>query len=471
MILARPAVAHGLCVVEGCASRCAALLSFLMLSWAVPAGARDVTPRGPLAPSEQAMVALFEAASPSVAYITTEVIRSAGIFGAEVAHGAGSGFVWDASGHIVTNNHVVEGATRVFVQLDAGEAIEARVVGASPEYDLAVVKLLHPPRGLRPIDIGSSADLKIGQAVYAIGNPFGLQRTLTHGIVSALDRQLPTSYEREIAGVIQTDAAINPGNSGGPLVNMRGEVIGINSAIATSIGQFAGVGFAIPINMVRDILPTLVKGEKVTRGMLGVGIKEVTASVAKEFGLSEAKGALVVRVYADSPAAKGGVKLGDVIVRYDGKEVDNTELLREMVGATAPGKEVKLVVIRDGKEETLRVTVAKMTPQMSAAMMPSEEGASALGKLGMSVQTLTPDLAKEFGLQATEGAIITDVQEGSPASLAELERGDLIVEADHQKVANADDLEEALNKAKDKEDVWLRIKRKDAELLVELHVK
>jgi len=178
------------------------LACLLVLALAVPAQGREradprsVAARGPLLAYEQALVSMFENAAPSVAYITTEVIRNAGFFGEQVAQGAGSGFVWDGAGHVVTNNHVIEGATHVFVQLDAGEPEEARVIGASPEYDLAVVKLLHPPRNLRPIELGTSGDLKIGQAVYAIGNPFGLQRTLTHGIVSALDRELPTSYGR-----------------------------------------------------------------------------------------------------------------------------------------------------------------------------------------------------------------------------------------------------------------------------------
>jgi serine protease Do len=386
--------------------------------------------------------------------------------------GTGSGMIIDKQGHILTNYHVVSDVDDIKVQLADKriEPFEAEIVSSDPQTDVAVIRMKgNVPEDLPAVEFGDSDAMEVGDLVMAIGAPFGYAQTVTTGIISAKGRSSVgiNAYE----DFLQTDAAINPGNSGGPLVNMRGEVIGINSAIATSIGQFAGVGFAIPINMVKGILPTLVKGEKVTRGMLGVMIQEVTPELAKEFGLTEAKGALVAQVNADSPAAKGGVKAGDVIVRYDGKEVEDTKRLRAMVAATAPGKEVKLVVIRSGKEEALTMRVAKMTPEMTAGMMPSEEGAGVLGKLGMSVQTLTPDLAKEFGLQATEGAMVTDVQEGSAASLAELERGDLIVEADRQKVASADDLEEALSKAKDKDTVLLFVKRKSGSIYRVLHMK
>ena len=202
---------------------------------------RVVTPRGPLHESERAVVELFQHAAPSVAYITTEVLQQAGWF-VTASQGAGSGFVWDSAGHVVTNNHVVDGARKVFVQLDAGDPIPATVVGRAPEYDLAVVKLARVPKDLRPIPMGASSELKVGQSVFAIGNPFGLQRTLTRGIVSALDRELPTSGYREVAGVIQTDAAINPGNSGGPLLDSAGRLIGVNTAIYSPSGGSAGIG-------------------------------------------------------------------------------------------------------------------------------------------------------------------------------------------------------------------------------------
>ena len=384
--------------------------------------------------------------------------------------GMGSGMIIDDQGHVLTNYHVVSNVDEIKVQLADGRRFEAEVVSTDPLTDVAVIRMKNGPEDLPVVTLGDSDAIQVGDLVMAIGAPFGYAQTVTTGIISAKGRSSVgiNTYE----DFLQTDAAINPGNSGGPLVNMRGEIIGMNSAIATSIGQFAGVGFAIPINMVKGILPTLLKGEKVTRGMLGVIIQEVTPDLAKQFGLSEAKGALVAQVNPDSAAAKAGVKVGDVIVQYDGKDVESTTHLRNMVAATAPDSEVKLGIVRGGKEETLTVRVGKLTPQATATETPGEEGATTvLGKLGLSVQTITPELARRAGVQATEGAMITDVQEGSPASLAGLQPGDLIVEVDRHSVATADELQEVLGKAKDKESVLLLIKRKAASLFVLLPLK
>ena len=324
---------------------------------------RSVSPRGPLPPSEQAMVSLFENAAPSVAYITTEVIRSAGFFGAEVAHGAGSGFVWDGAGHIVTNNHVVEGASHVYVQLDAGVAIEARVIGASPEYDLAVIKLLHTPRGLRPIELGTSSELKIGQTVYAIGNPYGLQRTLTHGIVSALDRQLPTSNEREIAGVIQTDAAINPGNSGGPLLDSAGRLIGVNTAIRSESGASAGIGFAIPVDLVNRVVPSLISRGRAP--LPGIGITPVRPDLVERAGIA---GVVIAEVRKGTPAAEVGLRpmnpktgdLGDVIIGVNGKRVEALSDFVGELGRSGVDSVVELTLLRDDHERKVRVRVIEV---------------------------------------------------------------------------------------------------------------
>jgi len=383
--------------------------------------------------------------------------------------GLGSGMIIDKQGHVLTNYHVVSDVDEIKVQLADNRTFEAEVVSSDPQTDVAVIRMKGSvPDDLPAVEFGDSDAIEVGNLVMAIGAPFGFEQTVTTGIISAKGRSDVgiNAYE----DFLQTDAAINPGNSGGPLVNMRGQVIGMNSAIATSIGQFAGVGFAIPINLVKGILPTLVKGGKVTHGMLGVMIQEVTPELAKQFGLSEAKGALVAQVNADSPAAKAGVKPGDVIVRYDGKEVENSAHLRNMVAATAPDTEVKLDIVRGGKEETLTLRVGILTPQMLSAATPPEEG-GVMDKLGMSVQTLTPDLAKQFGIRGAEGAIITDVEEGGAASLAGLQPGDIIVEADRQKVTSADDLQEALSKAKDKDTVLLLIKRKSSSLFVVLKTK
>jgi 2-alkenal reductase len=348
--------------------RAAAALSAGLLLCLV-AGAREraeprvVAPRGPLLATEQAVVALFETAAPSVAYITTEVVSSAGFFGAEVAHGAGSGFVWDAAGHIVTNDHVVEGAAHVYVQLDAGDAIEARVIGASPEYDLAVVRLLHPPRGLRPIGLGTSGDLKIGQAVYAIGNPFGLQRTLTHGIVSALDRELPTSNEREIAGVIQTDAAINPGNSGGPLLDSAGRLVGVNTAIRSESRSSAGIGFAIPVDLVNRVVPSLIARGRAP--LPGIGIVPVRPDLVERAGIA---GVVIAEVRRGTPAAEAGLKamnpktgnLGDVIVAINGKRIQGLSTFVAELGRIGVDGVAELTVSRDDRERKIRLRVIEV---------------------------------------------------------------------------------------------------------------
>ena len=286
---------------------------------------RAVTPRGALPPTEQQVVDLFAQLAPSVAYITSEVLQQTSLFGAEVSQSAGSGFVWDTNGHIVTNNHVVEGARRLFVQLDAGQPIEARLVGRSPEYDLAVLQLARVPRDLRPIPLGTSKDLRIGQTTYAIGNPFGLSRTLTQGLISALDRELPTTDFREVPGVIQTDAAINPGNSGGPLVDSAGRLIGVNTAIRSASGSSSGVGFAIPVDLVNRVVPALI-----SRGVAplpGIGITPVRPDLVARAGIS---GVVIADVGRGTPAAAAGLKplnrrtgeLGDVIVAVNGRRVE-----------------------------------------------------------------------------------------------------------------------------------------------------
>jgi 2-alkenal reductase len=327
------------------------------------AQARAVQPRGPLFDHERALVGLFEPASPSVAYITTQVLQRTGIFGAQVSEGAGSGFVWDTAGHVVTNDHVIQGAKRVFVQLDAGELIEARVVGRAPEYDLAVVRLGRLPAKLRPLPLGSSSDLRIGQSVYAIGNPFGLQRTLTQGIVSALDRELPTTDFREVAGVIQTDAAINPGNSGGPLLDSAGRLIGVNSAIRSASGTSAGVGFAIPVDLVNRIVPSLI--ERGRAPLPGIGITPVRPDLVARAGI---RGVVIADVDRGTPAAEAGLRpldtrsgdLGDVIVGVNGKAVNTLSNFVAELDRVAIGSSAELTVRRDDKERKVRVRVVDL---------------------------------------------------------------------------------------------------------------
>lgn len=326
---------------------------------------RPVTPRGALLSNEQAMVNLFEGAAPSVAYITTESEYQRGWFGEQigVAQGAGSGFVWDNAGHIVTNNHVIANATRVFVQLENGkEPVAAKFVGAAPEYDLAVVKLEMIPSNIKPIPLGSSRDLKVGQSVIAIGNPFGLNRTLTTGIVSALDRYLPTQNFAEIAGVIQTDAAINPGNSGGPLLDSAGRLIGVNTAIASASGSSAGVGFAIPADIVNRIVPQLIARGQASRP--GIGIDPVDPGIVARWGM---KGVVVANVRDGTPAAEAGLKpvtrrgnrvnIGDVITAVNGKSIDTFPTYFAELDRVGIGNVAELTVSNDGKTRTVKVRV------------------------------------------------------------------------------------------------------------------
>jgi serine protease Do len=382
--------------------------------------------------------------------------------------GMGSGMILDREGHILTNYHVVKDVDEISVQLADKRKFEAEIVGTDPRTDIAVIKLKGSlPDDLPTVTLGDSDALHVGDLVMAIGAPFGLTQTVTTGIISAKGRADVgiTDYE----DFLQTDAPINPGNSGGPLVNMRGEVIGMNSAIATSVGQFAGVGFAIPSNMIQTLLPRLIKGEKITRGQLGVVIQDVTKDLAKQFGLSEPKGVLVAQVNKDSAAEKAGLKVGDVILRYDGHEVTDTHSLRNVVAATTPGTSVKIEVLRNGKTETLTAKVGELTSETASAA-PSKAAESTLTKLGLTVQTLTPDLAKQFNIENENGVVITDVQGGSVASLANLQQGDVILEADHQKVTGVADLEQILAKAKDKESVLLLVNHQGTTVFVVLQM-
>ncbi len=383
--------------------------------------------------------------------------------------GMGSGMILDKKGHILTNYHVVKDVDDIKVQLADKRRFEAEIVGTDPKTDVAIIRIKgHVPGDLPTVTLGDSDALQVGSLVLAIGAPFGLLQTVTEGIISAMGRSDVGIADYE--DFLQTDAPINPGNSGGPLVNMRGEVVGMNSAIATSIGQFAGVGFAIPSNMIKTMLPKLIKGEKIIRGQLGVMIQQMTPELAKQFGLSEAKGVLVSQVNKDSPAEKAGLKEGDVIVRYNGKEATGVRQLRDLVASTAPGTKVKIEIVRDGKEKTLTATVGNQTAETAEAA-PSEEGANLLSKLGLTVQTLTPDLAKQLKVDVEKGVAITDVTDGSLASLAGLQKGDVIVSADRQPVATVEDLQQALARAKDKDQVLLRVTRQGGSLFIVLQMK
>jgi len=322
---------------------------------------RLVAPRNDLAESEKSTIALFEQTAPSVVYIFTRVDAPISGFGSSSGRtGAGSGFVWDLAGHVVTNFHVVEGASRVGVKLDSGRTASASVVGLSPDHDLAVIRIDDARERLKPIPVGASGDLKVGQTVFAIGNPFGLDRTLTTGIISALNRRLPTASGREIAGVIQTDAAINPGNSGGPLLDSSGRLIGVNTAIISDSGQFAGIGFAVPVDVVNRVVPQLIRDGRVPRP--GIGIVVAPEEVNARLGI---EGVIVARVAPGTPAHRAGLRgldpqagrIGDVIVAVDGRTVRTLADVAAEFERAGIGRDVEIGILREARRETLRVQV------------------------------------------------------------------------------------------------------------------
>ena len=321
---------------------------------------RTIEPRGDLADFEKATISIFDQAAPSVVYIFTENAHI-GFFGTRrISQGAGSGFVWDDKGHIVTNFHVVQGAQRIQIRMDTGEAIDATYVGGSQDHDLAVIRLNNSPISLTPIPVGVSANLKVGQAVFAIGNPFGLSRTLTTGIISALDRRLPTATGREVVGVIQTDAAINPGNSGGPLLDSAGRLIGVNTAIISESGNSAGIGFAVPVDVVNEIVPLLISKGKVPRP--GIGIAVLNEEAAASLGIV---GVVIDRVYPGSSAESAGLRgidymnrmIGDIIIGVDHHNVSSiVEFVRIMQGYDI-GDTILLKIQRGDGVRTVEVRI------------------------------------------------------------------------------------------------------------------
>ncbi len=326
------------------------------------AGPRAVQPRGDLAEDEKTTIGIFRAAAPSVVYITTLAERRDAVTLdlSEVPSGTGSGFIWDDAGNIVTNYHVVETAKHWEVTLDDGSTYKARFVGGAPDQDLAVLRIDAPREKLRPIPVGSSADLLVGQKVFAIGNPFGLDQTLTTGVISALNRQIKSRTQRPIKGVIQTDAAINPGNSGGPLLDSAGRLIGVNAAIYSPSGAYAGIGFAIPVDTVNRVVPELLRTGKVARP--GLGIHMATDDQARSLGVT---GVLIIDVIPNGPAAQaklrptrrgpGGWQLGDVIVALDDRPIKKADDLFDQMTKYKVGDVVKVAIQRGGERQVVEI--------------------------------------------------------------------------------------------------------------------
>jgi serine protease Do len=332
------------------------------------------------------------------------------------------------------------------------------VIGRDQKTDIAIIRIEGKPN-LPAASLGDSDKLEVGEWVVAIGNPFGLDSTVTSGIVSAKGRHIGQGpYDN----FIQTDASINPGNSGGPLINLRGEVIGINTAIFSRTGGNIGIGFAIPINLVKELLPQLRGKGKVTRGYLGVLIQKVTPEIAESLGMDKANGALVANVSKDGPADKAGVKVGDVIVEFDGKEVKDSGDLPILVARTSVDKKARLKVLRDKKEITLTVAVGELKDEEVVATAPEK------GELGLTVQRLTPQMAESLGLEKSEGVVVTAVEPGSAADEAGIRRGDIILEVDRKTVRNLDEYKKAIAGTRKGRGVLFLVRRGDNTLFLAL---
>jgi serine protease Do len=356
-------------------------------------------------------------------------------------HGLGSGVIISPDGYIVTNNHVIEGAVDIRVTMSNREVLSAKLVGADPLTDLAVIKV--DGHNLPSVPWGNSANLRPGQTVLAFGNPYGYRFTVTRGIVSALNRPNPDPSDRRKPGeFIQTDAAINPGNSGGALVDARGELIGINTFLISSSGSFSGMGFAIPTQMVQPIVDTLIRDGKVTHAFIGVQISDVTPDNAKFFHMNKAEGALISEVQPDAPGAKAGLRTGDVITEINGKPVNDAGQLQMIVAQKRPGDTLQLQVMRDSKTENIPVTLETQGGPKGSEVAGSEHGK---GRWGLSLAELTPDVRNELQLrQSIHGAVVEEVQPGSPADNAGLQRGDVIMEVNRQSAQTASDAAKAL---------------------------
>jgi serine protease Do len=362
----------------------------------------------------------------------------------------GSGFVIDREGYILTNNHVVEKASSIKVKLSDEKEYDAKIIGRDPKTDIALIKI-DVNHDLPSATFGDSDKLEVGDWVVAIGNPFGLEHTVTAGIVSAKGRVIGAGPYDDF---IQTDASINPGNSGGPLLNLKGEVVGINTAIVSS-GQ--GIGFAIPINVVQDLLSQLKSKGKVARGWLGVVIQKITPEIAKNFKLKELEGALVSDVAEDGPAEKAGIKRGDVIISYNGKNIKDSEMLPRVVATTEIGKKVKVGIIRDGKPLGIEVVIGELPEEgLKASKKPEVEK-----DFGLVVQDITPEIAKHLNLKDRRGVIATDVTPGSPAADADIRSGDIIKEISRKPIQNAADFKEAMKNANIKEGIVMLVKREN----------
>ena len=377
--------------------------------------------------------------------------------GSQRQMGLGSGFIIDRNGTILTNYHVVDGAQKISVTLSDGKSYDAKVIGKDQKTDIAVIKI-DAGQDLPAVTLGDSDRLDVGEWVMAIGNPFGLDHTVTSGIVSAKGRQIGAGpYDN----FIQTDASINPGNSGGPLINLRGEVVGITTAIYSQSGGNIGIGFAIPTNSIKEVLPQLKDKGRVVRGYLGTTVQKITPEIADSLGVKQQRGALVADVVRGSPAERAGIKTGDIITEFNSKEVKDSTELPGLVARVAPGTGTSVKVLRDGKEMTLAITVGEMKDTEVAA-------SGQQGELGLAVQPVTPEVAQSLGLDRAEGLVITEVKPGSAADDAGLREGDLITQINRRPVKNLADYNREMAQSKKGQSVLLLVRRGDASVFLAL---
>jgi serine protease Do len=394
----------------------------------------------------------------------------------QVVQAAGTGFIIDKAGLILTNNHVVEGASKIKVSLygeDDDQEYDAKIIGRDPLTDSALIELTEKPDHTLPaIEFGDSSQMQPGDWVMAIGNPFNLSHTVSVGVISAKERPFAVAEGRS-AQVLQTDAAINPGNSGGPLLNVRGEVVGINTAIIADGRQSGniGIGFAIPINTVRDLLPQLRTG-KITRGRIGIGVEGISRDAVDEFGLKDRKGAVVKTVSPGGAAAKAGLEPGDVIIAYNGKPVASRDELVQMVVATKPGTSVPVRIVRDRAEKTVNVTVDELDLEAEGNLASRNRerddttGQATSTGYGLRLQNISPADARELKLESSRGALIADVDQGSPAARAGLRPGDVIVRVGREPIASAADAQRELGKVPSRGTAFMRVLRDGQETFV-----
>ena len=433
------------------------------LSWAETPSAKELRGLQALEEIQFTITSLAERVTPMVVNITPirEITSSDGFKRrGSYTQGSGSGVIVRQDGIIVTNNHVVgEDTTEAEVRLSDKTHQIARIIGRDKETDIAVLKI-ETDRKLPAAQFGDSSGLKVGQWVLAVGNPMGLDRTVTLGVISGIGRERLNLSKYE--NFIQTDAAINPGNSGGPLFNLRGEVIGINTAI---IHMAQGIGFSIPADMVSRVVDQLVSKGRVVRGWLGVGIQALTKELSKQFGIKEGQGVLINEVYEDDPAYAAGIKPGDIILTVDDEPVDSPNQLSRLVARVGPGENAKILVLRDGKEMIYHVPMAERPEKTTLASLPYQKSEV---KLGLDVQALTAALAEEFELKETVGVLVSKVERGGLAHSEGIQEGDFITEVNRQATRIVAQFSEVLQKVKPGQTVLLRIIRKSRAFFIVL---